>query len=45
MTQQQLNIWHDDDYCNDDDMIEWHDGYKKRKIQKAQIKEELMRVA
>ena len=34
VTQQQVKIWlDDDDYCNDDDdeIIGWHDGYKKRK--------------
>ena len=29
----------DDD---DDEIIKWHDGYKKRKVQKAKIKEELL---
>ena len=43
--QEQIDLWHDDYY--DDDyydygMIEWYDGYKKRKAQKAKIKEELM---
>ena len=28
-----------------DELIEWYNGYKKRKAQKAQIKKELMRVA
>ena len=46
VTQQQLKIWHDDDdYCNDDELIEWYNGYQKRKAQKAQIKEELMPIA
>ena len=27
---------------NDDDLIKWYEGYKKRKAQKAQIKDELM---
>ena len=40
VTQQQLNIWHDDnDYCNEDELFEWYNGYQKRKTQKAQIKE------
>ena len=26
-------------------MIEWYDGYKKRKAQKARIKDELIRIA
>ena len=30
VTHQQLKIWHDsDDYCCDDKLIEWYDGYKK----------------
>ena len=24
----------DNDYCNDDELIEWCDGYHKRKVQK-----------
>ena len=40
VTQQKLKLLHDDhDYCNDDKLIEWYDGYKKRKSQKAEIKE------
>ena len=40
VTQQQLDV------CFDDvELIEWYEGYKKRKAQKAQIKKELMRVA
>ena len=43
VTQQQTRLWHDDnEYCNDDLIIEWHDGYKKRKAQKASMKEELL---
>ena len=46
VTQQQLKLWHDDlDYCNDDRLIEWYDGYKKRKVQKASIKDKLMPIA
>ena len=46
LTHQQIKIWHDnDDYCNDDELIEWYNVYKKRKIQKAQTKKELMPVA
>ena len=39
-----------DDYkgfCNNyffDELIEWHDGYQKRKAQKAKIKEELLHI-
>ena len=31
-----------DDDDDDDEIIKWYDGYKKRKAQKAQIKEELL---
>ena len=41
VTQQQMDVWYDDDYCyHDDEIIEWYDGYKKPKAQKASIKEE-----
>ena len=43
---QQIKIWYDnDDYCNDDELIEWYDGYKKGKTQKASIKEEPVPIA
>ena len=48
VTQKQLKLWHDDDDDDDDcndEMIEWYNGYQKRKAQKASIKEELMSVA
>ena len=35
----------DDDYYDDDKLIEWYDGCKKRKAQKASIKDELMPIA
>ena len=47
VTQQQIKIWHDD-YFYDDDYDEffcWYDGYQKRKAQKASIKEELMPIS
>ena len=32
VTQQQIKTWHDDAYyCNNNEMIEWYDGYKKWK--------------
>ena len=35
--QEQVKIWHDDDdYCNDDEIVEWYDDYKNRKVVKAQ---------
>ena len=39
VAQQQLKLWHDYDGCYK--CIEWHEGYKIRKAQKASIKEEL----
>ena len=47
VTQGQVKIWHDDSEYHDDDdeVIEWYDGYKKRKAQKAKIKEELLPIA
>ena len=44
--QGQVKIWHNHNYYSkDDDLIKWHDGYQKRKVQKAQIKEELIFIA
>ena len=47
VTHQQIKMWYDnDDYCNDDDeLINWYDGYQKCKAQKALTKEELMPIA
>ena len=46
VTQEQVKIRpDDDDYCNDNEPSEWYDAYKKRKTQKAQIKEELLPIA
>ena len=43
VTDQQIKIWQDnDEYCNDNDMIERFEGYQIRKAQKASIKEELL---
>ena len=45
-TQQQMDVWYDDNYCyHDDEIIEWHEGYEKRMTQKAKIKEELASIA
>ena len=45
-TQGRLKIWYDeDDYCNDNKLIKWYEGYKRRRAQKAQIKKELMPIA
>ena len=46
VTQEQLEIWHDDvEYCTDDGLIKWYEGYQKRRTHKAQIKKELLRIA
>ena len=46
VTQQQIDIWYDDNYVySDNAMIKWYNGYKKRKAQKAKIKEELLPIA
>ena len=46
VTQEQIDVWYDDNYCyHDDELIEWYEGYKKRKAQKAKIKEELLPIA
>ena len=50
VTREWMWMWYDDYYDgnhwdNDDDedkFFEWYDGYKKRKVQKAKIKEELL---
>ena len=44
VTQQQIRIWYDDSFYDDnyDEVLWWYDGYKKRKEQKAQTKEELL---
>ena len=46
VTQGQIDLWHDDNYWHDDDkLIKWYEGYEKRKVQKAKIKEELPSIA
>ena len=46
VSKQQIKSWHDDDdFYNDDDIIEWYSGYQKRKAQKPKIKEQLMPIA
>ena len=45
--QQQVNMWYDD-YYNDDDydeVIGWNNGYQKRKAEKTKRKEKLMPIA
>ena len=46
VTEEQMKIWDDDDdHYDDNEIIEWCDGYQKRKFQKAKIKEELLPIA
>ena len=47
VTQEQIELWDDDDDYDDDDdkLAGWYNGYKKRKAQKAKIKEELLPIA
>ena len=46
MTKRQVKVRRNHKYyCNDDELIQWYNGYKKGKAQKAQIKKELMPVA
>ena len=46
VTQEQIDLWYADKYFSDDDrMIEWYKGHKKRKAQKASIKKEVMHIA
>ena len=49
VTREGVYMWYDDHYDDDGDhwdyedkFFEWYDGYKKRKAQKAKIKEELL---
>ena len=56
VTREGLFMWHDDyydgndgDYWDDDDdddqLFKWYDGHKKRKAQKAKIKEKRLPIA
>ena len=51
VTREWEDMWHDDyyKYCSDgdgeDQFFWWHEDYKKRKAQKASIKEELLPIA
>ena len=39
VTQQQLDLWYYDEYWyHDDEIIEWYDGYKKRKVKKQRLR-------
>ena len=45
VTQEQIDDnYHDNYVYNDNGIIKWYDGYKKRKAQKAKIKKELMSI-
>ena len=57
VTREGLRLWHDDYYDgndgdywdddgdDDDQLFKWYDGHKKRKAQKAKIKEKLLPIA
>ena len=50
VTREHTALWHDclaSEYCNNDEdnFFKWYEGYKKKKAQKASIKEELMSIA
>ena len=45
VTQQQIDLWYQDYYCNKSYIIERFEGYQKRKVQKSQIQKELMHAA
>ena len=40
--QQKTKIWYNTGSFYGDSLIEWHEGYKRRKTQKAKIKKELL---
>ena len=43
VTQHQVKSWHDNVYyCNDNRLIKWHKGYKKRMAQEAKVKDKLV---
>ena len=40
------NVWYDNNYLYyNDELIEWYEGYKKQKTQKAKIKKEHLPIA
>ena len=46
MTQGQLKLLYEYNYyCNNNDLIKWHDDYQKRKTQKVKIDKKLMPIA
>ena len=41
----QVKIWHEkDDYCNNNEIVEWYNDYKRWKPQKTQINEKLLSI-
>ena len=43
VTREGVDMWHDDYYDDEEDnFFKWYEGYKRRKDQKASIKEELL---
>ena len=46
VTQKQIGLWGDDnDYCDDDEIIKWYEGYKEHKAQKEKMERELIPIA
>ena len=46
VTEEQVDVWYyDDEYCNDDELIEWYNDYHGRKPQKSKIKEKILPIA
>ena len=46
VTQEPVKIWHDEhNYSNNDELVDWCNGYEQHKAQRAQIKEDLMSIA
>ena len=43
VTQELVKIWHDEsNYYNDDELVDWCNGYEQSKAQSVQIKQDLM---
>ena len=46
VAEEQIDVWYyDDEYRDDDELIEWYNDYHRRKAQKSKIKEELLAIA
>ena len=43
--QQKIKIWYNAGPFYDDSIIEWHEGYERKRAQKAKFKEELSPIA